>query len=408
MADSSSAPPEPLSANTVERGTAVGGTGTWWAYDPAETNSGLQFPQSIAVFDEMRRTDAQCGSVLRAVNLPIRQTPWRIDPNGARPEVIAHIAADLGLPVKGEAASTTPRRSRGRFSWAEHLRLALLMLPLGFMPFEQVYRVGDDGLAHLRKLGPRHPRTISGMKVARDGGLVSISQYDTKDPIPVRDLVAYVNDREGGNWLGTSILRTAYKDWLIKDRLLRVQAQTIERNGMGVPRYTGAETEKDLTPGQELASQWRSGEAAGAAIPYGAKLDLVGVSGTLPDATAPIRYHDEQIARSVLAHVLNLGQQTGTGSYALSSTLADILTLSLRATAEQIADVATQHIVEDLVDLNYGSDEPAPRIVCDQIGADVTALAIKTLVDAGVLTPDEATEKFIRSKFQLPEKESTP
>jgi hypothetical protein len=32
----------------------------------------------------------------------------------------------------------------------------------------------------------------------------------------------------------------AYKHWLIKDRLLRTWAQTIDRNGMGLPVYTGA------------------------------------------------------------------------------------------------------------------------------------------------------------------------
>ncbi|NHN55782.1 DUF935 family protein [Calidifontibacter sp. DB0510] len=353
----------------------------------------------------MRRTDAQCTSVLRGLNLPLLRTPWRLDPNGAKPEVVALVAEDLGLPVKGEDSAGVRARSRDRFSWKAHLASALLMLPLGFMPFEQVYRLDDRGRARLWKLGPRHPRTITDMKVARDGGLVSITQSGTKNPIPVRDLVMYVHEREAGNWLGTSVLRPAYKNWLIKDRLLRVQAQTIDRNGMGVPRYTAAENETDLEPGKKLATAWRSGESAGASIPYGAKLDLVGVQGTLPDADKVIRYHDEQIARSVLAHFLNLGTQTG--SWALGSTFADFFTMSLQAIADQVADTATQHVVEDLVDLNWGPDEPSPRLVCDEIGSqsDATAAAIKLLVDAGVLTPDEAVEKYVRTKFQLPEKE---
>lgn len=44
------------------------------------------------------------------------------------------------------------------------------------------------------------------------------------------------------------------------------------------------------------------------------------MSGDLPDTDAPIKYHDEQIARAVLAHFLNLGTQTG--SWALGSTFA--------------------------------------------------------------------------------------
>jgi hypothetical protein len=61
-----------------------------------------------------------------------------------------------------------------------------------------------------------------------------------------------------------------------------------------------------------------------------------------------VRYFDEQIARAVLAHFLNLGTQTG--SWALGSTFADFFVSSLQATAQQVADTATQHIVEDWVD----------------------------------------------------------
>src|SRR5258706_15488911 len=125
--------------------------------------------------------------------------------------------------------------------------------------------------------------------MALDDGLVSVKQWWTpasRDPcpVPVDRLVAYVLDREGGNWLGTSILRNCYKNWLLKDRLLRVQAQTIERNGMGIPLYTAAETETDLTAGLGMATLWRAGEAAGSAVPFGATLKLVGVEGVLPDA----------------------------------------------------------------------------------------------------------------------------
>jgi phage gp29-like protein len=215
-------------------------------------------------------------------------------------------------------------------------------------------------------------------------------------------LVAYVHDREGGNWLGSSLLRPAYKHWLIKDRLLRVDAQTIERNGMGVPLYKGADGETDLSAGLTMAKSWRAGESAGSSIPFGADMVLRGVEGTLPNAQPSIRYHDEQIARAVLAHFLNLGTQTG--SWALGTTFADFFTLSLQTLAQQIADVATQHIIEDLVDINFGPAEPAPRIVFDEIGSRqaATAAALKALRDAGLVIPDEQLEQAIRQQYGLP------
>ena len=68
------------------------------------------------------------------------------------------------------------------------------------------------------------------------------------------------------------------------------------------------------------------------------------------------------IARSMLANVLNLGQARGTGSWALGTTLNDVLSLEIESIAENVRDTATRHIIEDLVEANYGPDEPAPRL----------------------------------------------
>jgi hypothetical protein len=325
------------------------------------------------------------------------------------------VAEDLGLPVAGQSPEPTPR-TRDRFSWSEHLQLALLMLTYGHMFFEQVYRIDDGGWARLRKLAPRMPRTLAAINVANDGGLDSIEQLAPAGAsslavkIPVGRLVAYVHDREGGNWYGSSLLRPAYKHWLLKDRLLRVQVQTIERNGMGIPIYEAQEnaSEDDLAKGTQLATSTRSGETAGAATPHGAKLVLRGVEGDLPDAQPAIRYHDEQIARAVLAHFLNLGTQTG--SWALGTTFADFFTLSLQTLAQQVADVATQHIVEDMVDVNFGPSEPAPRVAFEEIGSrqTATAQAIKALIDAGAVFPDRSLEEALRQAYGLPAKDVPP
>jgi hypothetical protein len=390
-----------------------------WAFlatEDTETNPDLQWPKSIDVFDKMRREDSQVGSVLKAVTLPIRSAAWMIDPNGARDEVVQLIATDLGLPVKGEEPRAAAR-TRGRFSWNEHLRMVLLELIYGHSFFEQVYEI-QDGRAHLKKLAWRPSRSITKIDVAPDGGLISISQQGefTKDiKIPVDRLVAYVNDREGANWIGQSLLRNAYKNWLLKDRMLRAQALTVERNGLGVPVYTAAEPPADATTeevenwnaaekesGQKLTTGFRAGDAAGASLSYGAKLELMGVTGDLPDTDKPIRYHDEQIARAVLAHFLNLGTQTG--SWALGSTFADFFTGSLNALATQIQDTTQQHVVEDLVDANWGPTEPAPRLVFKPIGTEYppTAEAIKALIGAGAITLDDPLEAYLRATYGLP------
>lgn len=411
-----------MSTPQRERGYAVGDALLSWtqlAVDQHESNPDLQWPLSIDVFDRMRKEDSQVKSVLKAVTLPIRRTGWALDPTGVRPEVLQLVAEDLGLPIQGQAPTPLARR-RDRFSWQEHLRMALLELVFGHSIFEQVYRIDGDW-ARLRKLAWRPPRTIASFDVARDGGLKAVTQHGIgpgKEPrLSINRLVVYCNEREGGNWVGESLLRSAYKNWLIKDRLIRSQALTQDRNGLGVPIYEGApvpaEAEADERDawitrerdnGLTLATQFRSGESAGASIPNGAKLTLRGVEGDLPDADTPIRYHDEQIARAVLAHFLNLG--TETGSWALGSTFADFFVDSLQSVAMHLADVTQQHVIDDLVDVNWGEGEPAPRLVFEEIGSrsPATAEAIKQLVECGALQPDPALEAFLRATYGLPVK----
>lgn len=412
---------ERVSAPTTERGYAVESNGFWTTLDDEKVPE-LQWPDNIGIYDQMRRTDAQVISVLRAMQLPIRRTPARLDPTGVPDEVVAFVAANLGLPVKGQEPKQLPRM-RDRFSWSEHLRHALTCLPFGHSFFEQTYRIAPDerGVlrAWLRKLGWRPPRTITRIDVAPDGGLIAIEQgvAGTKaHRMEVSVLVAYVNEREGGNWLGQSLLRPAYKYWVLKDRMLRVQAQTVDRNGMGVPVVTAPEIPKDvydqteharrqdqeIARGLKIARSLRAGREAGASIAHSADIKLLGVEGTLPDADKPIRYYDEQISRSVLAHFLNLG--TETGSWALGSTFADFFTLSLQSVADSIADTASMHVVEDLVDINFGTDVPAPRIVFDQIGQRVTADDIKKLLNSGGIRTDDDLEAFLRQAFGLPAK----
>lgn len=401
----------------ADTGVVTWGTLISWV---AERNPDLAWPNSIDVFDRMRREDPQVKSVLRAVTLPIMRTDWVIDGAGCRPEVVEHVARDLGLPIKGKPF-VAPRRRKDRFSFKDFLRLSLLELVYGHSVFEQVYSIDDDGSTHLRKLAWRPPRTIAKFDVANDGGLNAIEQHGTVGGadirIPVDRLVVFVNEREGANWVGESLLRAAYKMFVLKDRVLRIQALTAERNGLGLPVVTTAAPQeswdfaeatawldKQIEAAEEIAKDARSGDAAGVGLPNGASMQFVGVTGKLPDTDQFIRYYDEQIARAVLANFLNLGGNNSKGSYALSDVLGSFFTDSLNTIAEQVADIVDQHVIEDLVDLNYGPEEPAPRLVPGPIGErqQITAEVIKALVDCRALIVDEPLRAFVRDRWGIP------
>ncbi|QFG09629.1 portal protein [Gordonia phage Pipp] len=376
----------------------------------------LQWPASVQTFARMEREDSRVSSLLAAITLPILRSQWRIAPNGARDEVVEFVARNMRLPIDGAEDELNHGRSKGRFSWMHHLPQALTALPYGHSVFEQVYRE-ENGKFWLRKLAPRPQRTISNWNVALDGGLMSIEQtapastakvmYGPKPlSIPISRLVVYTRDMEPGMWVGKSLLRPSFKHWLIKDELIRYQAMAIRRTGMGIPVATAADgaSDEDVNKLADMAMQYRGGDNAGLGLPFGADLKLVAPNGNLIDIGAAISYHDNMIAIAGLAHFLNLDGKGG--SYALAGVQEHTFSQSVQTVGEHTRDTANAHVIEDLVDINFGLDEQAPRLVFDEIGSrqDATAAALKMLVEAGLLSPDVLVEQKVRQHFGFPAK----
>lgn len=380
-------------------------------HDPVgELNWELQWPQSIRVFARMVREDTQVKSLLSAVKLPIRRTTWRVNPNGAPDDVVRLVAEDLRLPILGDDGQTPLTETGGHASFTSHLPWVLRQLDYGHAFFEVVYRE-RGGRDRLHKLAYRPPSTISKINVERDGGLAGIVQHagpGDKGPveIPVEHLVAYIHDPEDMSWRGTSVLRAAYKNWVLRDRQLRLEDRVLDRNGMGVPIYTaGTADEREVKRGEDLAKKLRSGAYAGGSVPFGAKLELKGVSGQLVSPRESIVYHDSQMARSVLAHFLNLEGKGG--SYALADVQANTFIQSLQTIAESIADTFNRFVIEPLVDTAFATEGgPYPMLTFDPIGSvnDLPLATLAVLVNAGVVIPDRDLEEEVRRRGNLPAK----
>lgn len=394
-----------------------------WAatFDPYERVPALMWPHSVWTYTRMGREDARVASVLRALGLPIRRTTWRIRQNGASDEVAKFVAMNLGLPIEGADEDEPSPRTKGQFSWQVHLQQALTAQQFGHAVFEQVYRI-ENGRAVLDKLAPRPQSSISYWNVDRDGSLISVQQWGAGmfsapgmlvmapgsmgNAIPADRLVVYTRDMDPGVWTGNSLLRPAYKHWILKDELMRIEAAAIRRHGIGVPWLKGNEADSAdddrMVELLSIASNYSGGESAGLALTWQEEAGIMSPSGTPMDPRRAIEYHDHQIAMVALAHFLNLEGQGG--SYALASVQADTFVQSVQTVADDIRDTAQAHVVEDIVDLNWGPDEPTPLLVCDEIGSrqDATAAALQMLVNARLITPDDRLEAFLRSSSGLP------
>lgn len=388
----------------------------WINWDPFEKVPALNWPQSVSVFLEMDNDDSRVSSLLESISLPIRSTAWRIDPNGAPGEVVEFVSRNLGVPVKGHDTVDNAGRSRGRFSWSDHLKLIASPVPqFGHAVFEQVYRRDGDRLV-LRKLGPRPQWTIQRFNAAIDGGLDSITQLAPASTggrafgvmpaeLPINRLVVYTRNMRPGHWYGRSLLRPSYKHWLLKNELMRIEVAVARRNGMGVPVGTASRPDDptEVEAMRRIAAGFRGGLHSGVGLAQGQSLSLLGVQGNLPDIRLAIDYHDKAIALSGLAHFLNLQQG---GSFALAQVQERPFVQALNTAAQDHCDTTQQHVIEDLVDVNFGTEVRVPLLTFEKIGShqDATAQALKLLVDAGLLAPDLRIERALRQSLDLPAK----
>jgi len=381
----------------------------WW-----ETTPDLIWPQSVITYGRMRM-DPQLKAVLSGYALPIMRATWVLDPDGCKPKVVQHVADDLGVGILGQDdKGPGPARRRGVI-WHRHLHQVMNYQVYGHMPFERRYVVDSPapGDTHLVNLGERNPWTIAFMNVNPDGTLSSIEQNTQREPIPANRLVWYGNELLGANWAGLSLMRPAFGAWLLKHEAWRVHATSIRRFGMGVPTVEAPQgaSATQVSQAQQMAAAMRVGDQSGIGLPAGFKAGLMGITGGTPDALAFIRYLDQAMAKMALAGLIELGQ-TETGSRALGDTFLDLFLLSLQSVADEIATTATSGhpgmpgIITDIVDQNWGEGEPAPRLVCTDVGQnyDVTAAAIQQLVVCGAVTPDPALDDWLRRTWRLPKR----
>jgi hypothetical protein len=411
---------QPPTTEIGSAGLQTAGVGAWSSFvDTREYVPELTWPTSCqagGTYDQMR-TDSQLAALFFGVTMPIRRYKWMIDPNGAEQGIVDALSYDLGLDVKDQEPK--PRgRTKNRFSHDAHLRKALLALIYGHMYFEQVGYIGDsmnlpsDGQWHLRKLAERLPSTLQQINVAADGGLVSIKQVGAGSQapeIPVDHLVGYVWDGEGGNWAGRSLFRDVYKNWLIKDRLLRVDAWLHERaGGIPIPIAPDDADAGEMEALAEFAAALRVGEESGGSLPPGTKWTMA--KGSQSGVIESIRYHDESMARRFLMMIAMLAQGgTTLGSYSLGEVFSDFFSLGQEAIANWYMHTTNEHVIEDYVDWNWGPEvEQVPLIMYDsEYDTNLPTKDLVDLINSKALLVDDELEDWLRDRKHLP-KRGTP
>lgn len=367
-----------------------------------EYNPQLQGIQGVKIFDEMRKNDGTVRAAMLVCTLPILRAEWFIKPadDDAQSEDIRHFVEQALFEWLD-------------ITWSDVIRQALLMTVFGVMPFEKVYGTKQhDGKTYitLTKLAPRLPKSILMWELQdRTFGIQQIRQDGVLAQIPGSKMLIFVNEREGDNWWGTSMLRAAYKHWYYKDNFYKIDAIAFERQGLGVPYFempVGADA-ADEKKAQTILGNLRASESSFLTYPSGYVFGFADMkSHTTRDPENSINHHNKEILQSVLAQFLELGAtKTGSGSRALSQDHSDLFLKAMEGIAGTIISEINKNLIPELVDLNFNDVKTYPVLDYSGISKiDVTALgtAYAQLVTAGAITPTDDDQQWIRAAMGLP------
>ena len=385
----------------------VTGTLNYGGYFAEEYLNTIKGRGGVLVYDEMRRGDYQVAAVLRNIFSRIK---------GAHFYFEAQEAGDAEGLKQAELLNYCFFESLPK-TWKDTLQDVLGFLTFGFAVFEPTFKAekhADFGnIWSIKSLGYRSPKTIWRW-IIKDDKLFTLEQIAWGDDsimtqIAGDDLIIFTNDREGNNFEGISILRSAYGAWFRKQLYHTINGIGIERSSIGVvdiqipPEKIGTEEESNM---DAAMVNFLMGNTPYLKRPVGWDLKITKNEYDSEAVQKAIRMEDANIAKSVMAEFIELGL-TDTGTQALSQSKIENFVKSLIYISAVICD-GFKPLAKKLIQFNMGDDaklKAKMRVVgLDETAGVELAQAFDYLVKAGLMDADETNKEHIRKLYKLPER----
>lgn len=372
-------------------------------------NIALQGRRAIQTYDKMRRGDAQVHATLQVIKLNLLS---------ARPIIVPPADGDTSDEQIAEFVEACLLDDDAmRHTWDFSLRHMLLKLDFGYSVLEKVWEIGPNNELRFHRLAPRLSPSIEEWHVDENGELIEVVQRANKNGreqtliIPGEYAAVFVHDREGDNFNGISLLRSAFKHWYYKDQLYNIDAIAHERWGVGIPvaklETNAVKTTANLNAIEKLLEGLRSHHRAYAVEPPGVAYRILTPDGSRSNdgLMASIEHHDVMIARNILAQFMNVGQAPN-GTRSSTESLVEVFFTSIEGLGETIAGECKRQLIKPLCDLNFpmqGRQYPSLRFTNIR-KADHAALAdsLSKLIPTGAITPDADIENMLRQIMGLP------
>jgi phage gp29-like protein len=363
----------------------------------------LQGRDGSIKYRQMSKGDPIIGMILRVHKNPIRSASWNIPyPADATDEEI--LAIDIIKDRLFGESETEFDALLGKI---------LSMIEYGFSVFEQYYEPGEiDGNTYLLPVIEQRMQTSIERvnfkareieQITIDSGLVHI---------PFSSLLFFSLNQQGDDLRGESLLRNAYRAWKAKKVYQEWLGIGIQRSVSGVPSMKVPKGTRvnsaDYIAAEQLLQKICQHENAYMIIQEGYEFQLHESKFNADPVQKAIDSCNSEMALSVLAQFVMLGQQGNTGAFALSRDQSDFFLDGLQYIVDLIAGVLNDQVIRPFLQINFGESVDHSRVVLHGMNLNKKAgielaQVLNNLKTSGFITPTINDEVQLRNNLEMPE-----
>lgn len=399
-----------------------------------ESNPQLTGLNWVQEAEEMLRTDPIVRRSWHMLRQTLLSATWRFEP-GVEDDLVSEELARFANECFGLDGHSGQMSS----SWEEQLSYLFEFVPMGYRYAEEIYRVGPDSTGSVKvwlsHYADREPSAHSRWLSRDDQHLDGVTQNmvgggKTPEPIPAHKLLLLTLNRTGSNFEGVGMLRPVWWWWKTKQRVSNLMCVGLDRWAVPTPKVvvdravaeqiglTDGDIDAMVDDAEAQAQAFISAEQSYLVENSAVKFDTYAESPSLY-ADGPINIItkcDSQIAAAFLSQFADLGN-TETGA----RSVGEIHHTVFRRAAINLCDLVASQVsgpdrrgggtIGRLCRWNYGLVDPSKLPRLRHSGLDTDELAnslgqLSSLVQAGLLTPDDELERAIRIRLgagDLPE-----
>jgi hypothetical protein len=319
----------------------------------AQEESWDYFHVPLEELERMVQQDGQAQSLYRILTMPIRASETHLTAADGGQAEYDFICRQL---------FQSPQNGGMTIPWNRVMAALSRAVLTGAEVLEKCYKTatidGKDRIL-LDRIAPRPRRTLR-FRVDERGyfnGVVQMVPYRGIIWIEKPKCLHFVINGEMNPVFGQSMLLPAYYHYQKKHKLYYIGHLGFAVAALALKKLTipvGADQNDRRTFEQAAANM---GMNTTISIPegYGLELDY---GAKVPSEMIPfVNHHDDQMAKAVLAQILNLGTSGNTGSYALSEAHLDLVFIVIESIMDDMTYLFNTEVIPELIDWNFGTSK---------------------------------------------------